>query len=110
MGVCKSLTAERERHEQHRGRSSASQLPLEAFLVSLVSGFIDAVLCLMIDEVVAHRERHTEIAASASGSSVLNLQSIFEICCTAQRGDLMSTAIPETSGTSSSMPLIPIND
>lgn len=42
---------------------------LESFLVSLASRFVDRVACFVIDDVAAHRARHTDVGATASDSS-----------------------------------------
>lgn len=63
------------------------------------SGFVDRVGRLMSDKVAAPRARLTAVVPSASESSEQDLRSIVELSRAAERGPLVSTASPDSSGT-----------
>lgn len=94
-----SLMAEREKLEHRTVRLAASHLWLKSLLSSSVSGFGDEVDRLVGEEVPAHRAMLTDLVASAWNGLELDLHSIVEFLCAAERGGGECTADPETSGT-----------
>lgn len=65
-GICNSLTAARERLEDHRGCSATSHFRLESLLASSFPGLRDRVPCLGSDEVDVQRALLMNVVASAS--------------------------------------------
>lgn len=110
-GINWSSKAVRQRLEQHCGRLTASHLRIKSLLATSVPGFIDRVAYLVGDEVAAHHVRFMDVVASASYRLELDLQSIVEVLCTAERkGGRASSANQETSGMPPSLHLVPGSD
>lgn len=84
--VRNSLASAREQPELHHGRSTARNVPFDRLLASLDSGFVDRLVHLVTDEVVAHRAMLTDVVVSASESLKMDLQSVVEFLRSGSEG------------------------
>lgn len=96
-----------ERLEQYHGRSSPRGWQLESLISSSIYRFVDGVVRSVRAEVVVHRARVMGVVISAFDSLELDRPSLLELLCMAERGGRVVTASPETSGTPSSVRVVP---
>lgn len=102
-----SLMAERERLEHHSGCSGPRPFLFESLLVSTASSYVDMEARLVNDEVAADCSLPTDVSISASGSLESDLQSIVELLRATVLVGRVFTANTKTSGTPSSLLLVP---